>query len=35
MLYLLGAFGSVIKRDSAKYEKKSLKILAIVFFVKC
>ena len=31
MLYLLGALGSLIKRDSAKFEKKSLNIFAIVF----
>ena len=31
LLYLLGAIGSLIKRDSAKFEKKSLNIFAIVF----
>ena len=31
MSYLLGALGSLIKRDSAKFEKKSLNIFAIVF----
>ena len=31
MLYLLGALESLIKRDSAKFEKKSLNIFAIVF----
>ena len=31
MLYLLGALESLIKRDSAKCEKKSLKMFAIVF----
>ena len=32
MLYLLGALGSLVKRDSAKFEKKSLNVFAIVFF---
>ena len=31
MLYLLGALGSLINRDSAKFEKKSLNIFAMVF----
>ena len=31
MLHLLGVLGSFIKRDSAKFEKKSLNIFAIVF----
>ena len=31
MLYLLGTLGSLIKRDLAKFEKKSLNIFAIVF----
>ena len=31
MLYLLGALGRLIKRDSAKFEKKSLNIFATVF----
>ena len=30
MLYLVGALGSLIRRDSAKFEKKSLNIFAIV-----
>ena len=29
--YLLGALGSLIKRDSAIFEKKSLKVFAITF----
>ena len=33
MSYLLGALGSLIKRDSAKFEKKSLNNFAIVFFL--
>ena len=35
MSYLLGALGGLIKRDSAKFKKKSLEIFAIVFFIKC
>ena len=31
MLYLLGALRSLIRRDSAKFEKKYLNIFAIVF----
>ena len=31
MLYFLGASESLIKRDLAKFEKKSLKIFSIVF----
>ena len=32
---MLGALRSLIKRDSAKFEKKSLKTFDIVFFIKC
>ena len=31
MLYLLGTLGILIKRDLAKFEKKSLNIFAIAF----
>ena len=31
MLYLLGILGSLIKRDSTKFEKKSMNIFAVVF----
>ena len=31
MKYLLGALGSLIKRDSAIFEKKSLKMLHLFF----
>ena len=31
MLYLLGVLGSLIKRDSTKFEKKSMNIFAVVF----
>ena len=33
MSYLLGALGSLIKRDSAKFEKKSLNNFAIYIYI--